>query len=202
MYSATKNIYAIILAAGESSRFGSPKQLADWQENNLLQHSINITKSLFDKNIIVVLGANAGLIQSRLNESEITIETNNDWQLGISSSIRAGIKALPEDTEAVMILLCDQPLLEKSSLKKLIDLWQQRSGSIVASEYQDKPGVPAIFPAAFFSQLKSLQGDKGAKQLLMSMKEQVLTISVPEASIDIDTQKDFNDLKMKCNSYV
>lgn len=199
MYSTTKNIYAIILAAGESSRFGSPKQLVNWQKNNLLQHAINITKSLFDNNIIVVLGANAGLIQSRLNESEITIETNNDWQSGISSSIQAGIKALPEDTEAVMILLCDQPLLEQSSLKKLIDLWQQRTNSIVASEYLDTLGVPAIFPATFFSQLESLQGDKGAKQLLMSMQEQVLTLSVPEAGIDIDTQNDFNDLKMQFN---
>lgn len=199
MDSATKNIYAIILAAGESSRFGSPKQLAGWQENNLLQHTINITESFFDKNIIVVLGANAELIQSRLDKSDVTIETNNDWQSGISSSIQAGIKALPDDTEAVMILLCDQPLLEKSSLKKLISLWQQQRNSIVASEYQDTVGVPAIFPAAFFSQLEALQGDKGAKQLLISMKERLLTVSVPEASIDIDTQNDFNNLKMQFN---
>ncbi len=199
MYSGTKNIYAIILAAGESSRFGSPKQLVNWQENNLLQHTINITKLLFDKNIIVVLGANVELIQSRLNKSEITIAKNNDWQTGISSSIRAGIKALPEDAEAVMILLCDQPLIEKSSLKKLFDLWQKRPNDIVASEYQDTPGVPAIFPAVFFSQLESLQGDKGAKQLIMSMKEQVHTISVPEASLDIDTQNDFYNLKLQSN---
>ena len=199
MDSATKNIYAIILAAGESSRFGSPKQLADWQEHNLLQHTINITESFFDKNIFVVLGANAELIQSRLDESDVMIEINNDWQSGISSSIQVGIKALPDDTEAVMILLCDQPLLEKSSLKKLISLWQQQRNSIVASEYQDTVGVPAIFPAAFFSQLEALQGDKGAKQLLISMKEQLLTISVPEASIDIDTQNDFNNLKMQFN---
>ncbi len=199
MDSATKNIYAIILAAGESSRFGSPKQLADWQENNLLQHTINITESFFDKNIIVVLGANAELIQSRLDKSDVTIETNNDWQSGISSSIQAGIKALPDDTEAVMILLCDQPLLEKSSLKKLISLWQQQRNSIVASEYQDTVGVPAIFPAAFFSQLEALQGDKGAKQLLISMKKRLLTVSVPEASMDIDTQNDFNNLKMQFN---
>ena len=199
MYSATKNIYAIILAAGESSRFGTPKQLADWQDSNLLQHTINITKSLFDKNIVVVLGANAGLIQSRINSNDIAIEMNDEWQSGMSSSIRAGIKALPEDTEAVMILLCDQPLIGKSSFKKLIDLWQQRPKSIVASEYLDTLGVPAIFPVSFFSQLELLQGDKGAKQLLMSMKEQVLTISVPEASIDIDTQNDFNHLKIQSN---
>mgnify|MGYP000031644891 CR=1 FL=1 len=199
MYTATKNIYAIILAAGESSRFGSPKQLADWQDSNLLQHTINITKSLFDKNIVVVLGANARLIQSRINSNEIAIETNNDWQSGISSSIRAGIKALPEDTEAVMFLLCDQPLIGKSSFKKLIDLWEQHPKSIVASEYLDTLGVPAIFPVSFFSQLESLQGDKGAKQLLMSMKEQVLTISIPEASKDIDTQNDFNNLKTQFN---
>ncbi|GJM04092.1 MAG: 4-diphosphocytidyl-2C-methyl-D-erythritol kinase [marine bacterium B5-7] len=199
MDNATKNIYAIILAAGESSRFGSPKQLADWQEHNLLQHAINTTQLLFDKHIIVVLGANAELIQSRLDASKSNIETNNDWRSGISSSIRAGIKALPKDTEAAMILLCDQPLLEESSLKKLIDLWQQHRNFIVASEYQDTVGVPAIFPAAFFSQLEALQGDKGAKQLLISMKEHVLTISVPEASIDIDTQNDFNNLKMQFN---
>ena len=190
MYNAYKNFYAIILAAGESSRFGSPKQIADWKDSTLLQHTISITKSLFEKNIIVILGANSELIQPRLNESDITIAVNNDWQLGISSSIRAGIEALPEHTEAVMILLCDQPLLEASSLKKLVDLWQQRENSIVTSEYQNTLGVPAIFPASFFLQLKSLKGDKGAKELLMSMKEKVASIHIPEAAKDIDTKND------------
>jgi molybdenum cofactor cytidylyltransferase len=189
MYSRTKKIYAIILAAGQSSRFGSPKQLADWQDNSLLQHTINMTQPLFDKNIIVILGAHSERIQAKLDQSDISIAINNDWQLGLSSSIRAGINTLPANTEAVMILLCDQPLL--------IELWQQHPSAIVASEYQQSSGVPAIFPAAFFSQLKSLQGDQGAKKLLMSMQQQVLTIHVPEASIDIDTQHDFNHLKMQ-----
>jgi molybdenum cofactor cytidylyltransferase len=197
MYSRTKKIYAIILAAGQSSRFGSPKQLADWQDNSLLQHTINMTQPLFDKNIIVILGAHSERIQAKLDQSDISIAINNDWQLGLSSSIRAGINTLPANTEAVMILLCDQPLIKPSSLKKLIELWQQHPSAIVASEYQQSSGVPAIFPAAFFSQLKSLQGDQGAKKLLMSMQQQVLTIHVPEASIDIDTQHDFNHLKMQ-----
>jgi molybdenum cofactor cytidylyltransferase len=197
MYSRTKKIYAIILAAGQSSRFGSPKQLADWQDNSLLQHTINMTQPLFDKNIIVILGAHSERIQAKLDQSDISIAINNDWQLGLSSSIRAGINTLPANTEAVMILLCDQPLIKPSSLKKLIKLWQQHPSTIVASEYQQSSGVPAIFPAAFFSQLKSLQGDQGAKKLLMSMQQQVLTIHVPEASIDIDTQHDFNHLKMQ-----
>ena len=197
MNSKTGNIYAIILAAGASSRFGSPKQLADWQDNNMLQHTINIAKSLFDKNIIVVLGANADRIKSSLDEPPVTVTENTDWQTGIASSIRVGINALPEYTEAVMILLCDQPLLGKSSLKQLIALWHQQPGSIIASEYQDTIGVPAIFPAAFFPQLESLQGDKGAKQLLISLKDQVHTVSLPEASTDIDTQQDFQHLKMQ-----
>lgn len=200
MHSTLKNSYAIILAAGASLRFGSPKQLANWREHNLLQHSINILKSIFDKNIIVVLGANHKLIQSSLNENDITVILNKDWQTGMSSSIQMGIKTLPANADAAMILLCDQPLLKESSLKSLVNLWQQHKSFIVASAYKNIIGVPAIFPASFFLQLESLTGDNGAKQLLSSYKEQVLTVSIPEAAMDIDTQDDFNQLKMQSNT--
>ncbi len=197
--SSSLNRYAIILAAGEASRFGSPKQLQDWNDNSLLQHTINMTKSLFENNIIVVLGAYAGLIQAQLDENEIMIETNHDWQSGISSSIRAGVRALPDEADSVMILLCDQPLINTVSLKKLIGLSQQQPQAIVASAYQDTLGVPAIFPQSFFSHLALLQGDKGAKALLMSENENVLTVSMPEASIDIDTQEELQDIKLRFN---
>ena len=132
MNNKPENVYAIILAAGASSRFGSSKQLADWQDSNMLQHTIKLAESFFNKNIFVILGANVDRIQSTLNKSDITIVLNTNWQEGISSSIRSGIKALPENTEAVMMLLCDQPLLKRTSLKKLIALWQQQSDAIIA----------------------------------------------------------------------
>lgn len=200
MNSKFDNLYAIILAAGASSRFGSPKQLADWQDNHLLQHIIDITKIVFDKNIIVVLGANVEHIKSTLNKSDITVVENAEWQTGLSSSIRVGIKTLPEHTDAAMILLCDQPLIEKTSLKKLKEAWQRQPDKIIASEYHDTVGVPAIFPGNFFSRLESLQGDKGAKQLLISLKDQVHTVLLPEAGIDIDTLEDFEHLKMQLNT--
>ena len=201
MEQSLNNIYAIILAAGESSRFGSPKQLADWQNGSLLQHTIDLATSLFNKNFFVVLGANAKKIKQTLDEQSVSLLINSNWKKGLSSSIETGLIALPESTQAVMLLLCDQPLLKKSSLKKLIELWQQQPERIVASEYQNSIGVPAIFPASMFSQLKSLSGDKGAKQVLMSNKEQLVTVALPEADMDIDTQEDFEYLKMQTNIY-
>lgn len=188
------NLYAIILAAGNSSRFGSPKQLASWGNSNLLQHVIRRARSLVGERVIVVLGASADQIQQELPDDHVTIVINPDWQKGIATSIRTGVCALPASAAAAMILLCDQPLLEQTSLRRLAETWQLQPARIVASQYKDTIGVPAIFPASNFASLLTLSGDRGAKQILMQLKDQVLAITIPEAGIDIDTKQDFEHL--------
>lgn len=189
------NIYSVILAAGSSSRFASPKQLLEWRGRNLVQHTLQLAQSLFYDRVVVVLGANASAIRATVSPTLATIVDNINWQQGMSTSIRTGIETLPKDTEAVMLLLCDQPLLKIGMLEKMVILWQQQPELIVASRYNNTIGVPAIFPTHLFPQLRSLNGDAGAKNILMSLQDHLITVAIPEAGIDIDTQDDFAHLQ-------
>lgn len=189
-----ENVYALILAAGNSARMGRPKQLLRWQGRTLLERAIDSANRVLPERVIVVLGAHAESIQSAINLDAVKTVWNPDWQEGLASSIRAGIEVLPASAEAVMILLCDQPLVDAAHLTALLSSWQSEPGRIVASQYRLSSGVPVLFPAAFFHRLQALSGDKGAKPLLAEFDTCVLKIPFAGAELDIDTPTDFEQL--------
>jgi len=188
--STSLNVYAIILAAGASSRLGSPKQLLNWQSKPLLEHAITHARTVFDERVIVVLGANADLIQNRIPLNGITPVINPNWQEGMAASIRSGIETLPPTATAALIMLCDQPLITATHLAMLIEAWKIAPIQIVASQYHKTTGVPALFPSEFFGQLLALKGEKGAKSILAQFDERIVKIAMPEAELDIDKPED------------
>jgi molybdenum cofactor cytidylyltransferase len=191
---AIDQVYAVILAAGKSARMGQPKQLLEWQNRALLEHALINARMVFEDRLLVVLGAEAELIQSTINLAGATVIVNPDWQTGMASSIRAAIRALPNSATAVMLMLCDQPLITNVQLQSLVSTWQATPEQIAASEYHQSIGVPAIFPASYFDQLSMLAGDKGAKSVLIKHQTDLIRISLPEAEFDIDTLADFQHL--------
>jgi molybdenum cofactor cytidylyltransferase len=191
---ADNHVYAILLAAGASSRLGSPKQLLNWHNRPLLAHSIGQAQAVLSERVIVVLGANSDAIQTAVDLSAVKIIANPDWQQGVASSIRAGVQALSDTATAALILLCDQPLINADHLQALLNVWQDNQHHIVASQYPNSVGVPALFPADYFPSLLALTGDKGAKALLTKFADKLLTISLPEAELDIDNSADFDYL--------
>ena len=125
----------------------------------LIRASLTEIKPTVKDRIVVVLGAHQAVISARIDLSAYTPVLNLHWSEGIASSIRTGIEALPESAQGVIILLSDQPLIKTAQLETLISTWQVSPENIVASEYHQTVGVPAIFPAAFFKDLRSLKGD-------------------------------------------
>jgi len=188
---AIDNVYAIILAAGSSSRMGNPKQLLEWRNRPLLAHAITNTREIFHDRVIVVLGAHAELIQTSIDLGDVTSVVNSQWQEGMASSIRAGVQALPASAAAVLIVLCDQPLINAAHIQNLLSGWQHAPTHIVVSEYHQSVGVPVVFPAEFFTDLLALKGDRGAKPLILDFKDRLLKIPLPEAEVDIDKPEDF-----------
>jgi molybdenum cofactor cytidylyltransferase len=191
MNACNADTYAIILAAGASRRLGSPKQLALWHDKPLLEHAIDQALTLLSPgHTFVMLGANAETIEASIDLSRTVPIFNPDWQEGIASSIRSGIAALPSSTKAVLILLCDQPLINNAALQTLLTAAQNSPTRIIASHYHQSAGVPAVFPAQYFSELLNLQGDRGAKAVLLKFTAELITIPLPQAEFDIDTRGD------------
>jgi molybdenum cofactor cytidylyltransferase len=194
MSASPNEVYAVILAAGASRRLGSPKQLLPWQGKTLLEHAIANLQSVFADRVLVVLGAEAELIVSSIELGGVKTVINPDWQQGMSGSIRLGLSALPTTAKAALLVLCDQPLITASHYQSLLQSWQANPEQIIASRYHDNIGVPALFPRPFFPALQNLTGDRGAKPLLQSHAERVLTIPLAHAALDIDTDEDFRRL--------
>jgi len=180
--------YALILAAGDARRFGSPKQLAKYGGNCLLERVMIQAEAACPGRVKVVLGAHADKITAELAIIPERVVINNHWRQGLASSIRAGIESLPSGTSAALFLLGDQPLLESHHIKQIVDVWSNSRSSIVASHYDETVGVPALFPRDLFNELCALSADMGAKAIIKRYADRLKTIDLPEAALDIDTE--------------
>ncbi len=187
----------IILAAGRSARLGSPKQLLSYQGKNLLQHTIDAAKESQAGPIIVVLGSDIEEIAGELDPIHLTIVKNPNWESGMASSVTCGINTminLYPDTEAVILMVCDQPFVNAKLLEDLINKLEESGSSIVASSYQNIYGTPALFHKKHFDELSALDGDTGARSIIKRYAESIEAIPFDQGSIDIDTIEDYRNL--------
>lgn len=187
-----KPIAAVILAAGAATRFGSAKQLADIGGKVMLQHIIDSCRQLKSVDLYLVLGANTEEIQTRIKIDKTKIINNSEWQEGIGSSIRAATLELQDSYEGILFLAGDQPFISTNQLDQLINSWRESPDRICAAKYLDTVGIPAIFPRSMYSQLILLEGDLGAKKLLLENHDNMQLIEMPEAAIDIDRPEDLD----------
>lgn len=189
---------ALILAAGSSSRLGTPKQLLMYKDESLLQRTINAVAGSGVKDIVVVLGANAEQVQEQIAGENLQVVINRFWQTGVASSIRAGIKTLEQmrpPPGGTIIAVCDQPFISADVFNALL-LEQRRTGKqITACHYDDTIGVPALFHHSLFESLLKLNGDSGAKAIILQRPADVAIVSFPAGSTDIDTMDEYKKLQ-------
>jgi len=186
----------IILAAGSSSRLGTPKQNLVYKGQTLLQRAIKAAQGTGCNPIIVLLGANFEVIHPTVESLPVTVAYNGDWQEGMSSSIRLGISELQKNQakiDSVILMLCDQPFVNTELLDQLI--LSATKKSIVVCAYNNGIGPPAFFDSYYFPELLLLQGNEGAKKLILKHEAHITTIPFPSGNIDIDTMDDFERLK-------
>jgi molybdenum cofactor cytidylyltransferase len=191
---ATPKIALLLLAAGGSSRMGRPKQLLTYQGQSLLRRAAETALATPCRPIIAVLGAAAD--QSRAELTDLTLHTseNSNWPSGMGSSIKLGLRRaleLEPDSDAILITLCDQPLITPADLARLIDAHRTSPHAIVATRYPNSPGVPALFPRPTFPDLLALNDAAGAKSLLLSAGNSLLQIEILAALTDVDTPSDY-----------
>lgn len=192
----TKKVSILILAAGNSSRLGSPKQLIEFEGKTLIERITETALSISEE-VLIVLGGNLELISPKLERFEHTISTiiNPDWQQGMGTSIRLGVEKLAHKSDLILILLSDQPFISKVLLQNILHTHANSQNPIVACVYNNALGVPILFSKSVFSELLKLSGDKGAKSFLHLFEDKISVIDFPEGITDIDTIEDVQKLK-------
>lgn len=184
----------IMLAAGASSRLGKPKQLLPYKGETLLQQGLQIAIATGILPIVVVLGANAELVQKSIEHKDICIVINKAWSEGMAASIRCGMEELLKiapQLDGVIIMVCDQPFVSPTLLADLVEKHRLSGKPIIASSYKGSIGTPALFDTTIFALLQSLKGDVGAKKIMQANPDWVEEVDFPLGEIDIDTTGDY-----------
>ena len=182
--------WVLLLAAGGSRRFGSPKLLSRLDGETLLRRAARVALGCRAAGCIVVLGANAIRLERELRDWPVGIVVNREWRRGLSSSLRTGLAALPVTAPAALVMLADQAALGPADLELLIAAWHRQPRAIVAARADGVTGPPAIFPRNAFRDLRRLRGDAGAKVLLRDASRTIIEIGIPNAAFDIDQPPD------------
>jgi molybdenum cofactor cytidylyltransferase len=182
-------IIGILLAAGRSQRMGQPKLLLPWHGVPLIRHvAQSILQSKLD-HLVVVIGHRAEHVRAALADVPIEIVHNAAFPDGQSTSLRAGIAAVRDRADAIVVLLADQPLLRPDTIDALIDAYQQTGARIVAPVHRGQRGNPILFAGSVFDELLAISGDQGARNVIKAHADEVLAVEVEDTGVvlDIDT---------------
>ncbi|HEX4630025.1 MAG TPA: nucleotidyltransferase family protein [Chthoniobacterales bacterium] len=189
-----RNVAAVILAAGGSWRFGRPKQLLTFRGETLVRRAVHAAAEAGCDPVIVVAGDLGDAIRGELQSTSAIVVENPAWQRGLGTSIRRGLREVVDSTNAVVLVTCDQPLVDEAVIEELIVVHEKTGKPMVASGYANTLGVPALFDRSCFAALLALPDDSGAKALLTTRPNDVAAVAFEQGAVDIDTPEDFERL--------
>jgi len=182
-------VAAVVLAAGQSSRMGSNKLLADVGGQPMIRRTVSALRQAADLTIVVT-GRDAGLIETALEGLPVSFVHNASFAEGLSTSLRAGIAALTPDTDAAVIALGDMPLVSPEVVRKLIAGFSPAEHrSICVPVFGGERGNPVLWGRQHFEALSALTGDRGARGLIDQLTDEVVEVAMADDAVlrDADT---------------
>lgn len=194
-------IAGIVLAAGESKRFGEPKQLLDWRGQPFVRVVTQTALQAGLSPVVVVTGANADEVEAAIRDLNVVIVRNDDWQSGQGSSIREGIHTLTpaplpqgEGCGGAVFLLSDQPQVTTTVIQALREKHAEGLYPIVAPMVMDRRGNPVLFDRAAFPDLLSIAGDTGGRAIFHKHRVEYLPWHDEGLLLDVDTPEQYEQL--------
>jgi molybdenum cofactor cytidylyltransferase len=192
----TGKVIAIVLAAGRSSRMGAVNKLVKiWRGKPVLSHVVDGALNSRVNSVIVVTGHEAGNVADLL-DGRVQTAHNPDFSSGMASSVRVGLKCAESNgAEAVLILLGDMPLITNVQINAVLDAAGGfPDGTIIQATDGGKPGHPVLLPKCYFRNVLEMDGDQGAKRVIIQNRDRLQQIEIGKAALrDFDTPEDFDD---------
>ena len=186
----------LILAAGESSRMGQPKQLLPYKDTNLLLHTVKQANAIKYSDVFIVIGAHFSDVFKSIRGQKATVIMNSNWEEGMGSSLKKGIDFIKNKNnyDQVLITLGDIPLITTEHYEELISLSDSSGKRIVLTSYEEVSGVPAIFDRSLFNELFAMSNGEGAKPVIKKYKKEVIEMTSKTPYFDVDTQETYQEL--------
>jgi molybdenum cofactor cytidylyltransferase len=187
--------WAIILAAGESTRMGFPKMLLTFNETTMIEKVIaNVTESKVD-NIIVVLGAYCDELIKLIGKLDVKWCYNENFKKGMLSSVQCGFRNLPSDYRSVLVFQGDQPLISSGSINTVIEAYISSGKGIIIPVYIGKRGHPILIGSKYGNEIEKLSPERGLRSLAEKFSYDVLEVDTNEAGIltDFDTYDEYKN---------
>lgn len=195
IHAVHENVAGIVLAAGDSKRFGQPKQLLDWRGQPFVRAIARTALAAGLSPVIVVTGADAERVENAVKDLDVKTIRRAAWQSGQSSSVKAGIKSLPENTGAAIFLLADQPQIGSDVIRALVEVHAQGLHPIVAPLVrQERRANPVLFDRVTFSDLMNLEGDVGGRTVFPKYNVKYLHWHDDRLLLDVDKPEDYQRL--------
>ena len=181
-------IVAIVLAAGESKRFGEQKLLAPFDGRPVVRHAAERAAASGVDETLVVTGADAAAVRAALKSLPVRFVENLRYREGMSTSLAAGIAALAPGAEAALIVLGDQPLVPSAAYAAVLAAYREARAPIVAPSYNGVRGHPVLFDASMFAELIATRGDGGARRVIAGdpLRVRYVELAMPVPP-DVDT---------------
>jgi len=188
---------AVILAAGQSTRMGEPKQLLRLSAKLLLARTLENVRASRASDVVLVLGFAAETITRQVAIAGVKIVVNEAYAQGMGSSLRLGLSALDPLTNAALIVLADQPFVRPGTLDQIIDQYQQSDAQIAVPMYQGFRGNPVLLDRSVFPEVMALTGDIGCRAIFANHVDGIVNVNVDDIGIllDIDTREDLGKLQ-------
>lgn len=193
-------IWAMILAAGESKRMGKPKLLLPFGEKTMIEAVIGNVVQSKAENILVVLGSDREKVEEKIQGLPVEVVFNPNFREGMLSSAQIGFQKLPEDTQAVLVFLGDQPAISHTVIDTVIDAYNRTKKGIVLPVYEGNRGHPVLIDMKYKGEIKKLSADVGLRGVVYSHPGDIEEVGVETPSVlqDIDDAEDYDrELKNK-----
>ncbi len=171
---------------------GEPKLLLPWNKTTILRTVVETAMQTPDTRTTVVINPAIRRLAAELDDVPINVVLNDRADEGMSTSLQAGVAAMDDDVEAVMILLADQPMMTQAIISQVIAHYRQASAPITQASFKGKPSHPVLFDRSLFPELLATTGDQGARTIINKYhhKRQLVHFDVPPLE-DIDTKEDY-----------